>query len=411
MQLTLVLYNFSYFSKVNFPSSLGEAYPYQGKVLKEDRSLQIRNYSEGEIIDFSQKIITKGNEIKSNSVSIKLSSEDLNSIMAIKKITTGWFTGIIDGDGSFGIILQRRKRLSVSFEMKITQHWHSADLLFIIKDFIGCGSVVIDNRKEKTLKYHVTNLIDIKESLIPLLEKNPLLTSKRLDYLDFKKVVNMVDNKVHLTSEGENLLIEIKKSINKGRSYTQRVKFSKEITTKIIPSVDWIMGFIDAEGCFYFGITSQKPRGSLNTKTLLLQPSFDITQNIRDFYILQSFYNIFKVGSFKLNGKKIETDFDPISSVPGIAKYLIKKDKDLKTLLSFLAEHQDKLLTSKALDYLDWVRLINIKICKEHLTKEGLSLIRDLKKGMNSGRKNYLIIDPRSKKLIDTLFNSTKNSF
>jgi len=405
MRLTSVLQNFSDFSKVKFYSNSKETFFHQGESSKESL---IQNSSKAEIFDFPDKMIRKGDEIKLNFTSSKLSNENLNLILNKKKITTGWLTGIIDGDGSFGIILQRKKRLSISFEMKITQHWHSADLLFIIKDFIGCGSVVIDNRRDKTLKYHLTNFKDIKRSLLPLLEENPLLTSKRLDYLDFKKIIEIVENKVHLTLEGEDLLREIKKSINKGRSYAERVKFSKEITMKTIPSVDWIMGFIDAEGCFYFGITFQKSRGSSNIKTLLLQPSFEITQNIRDFYSLQLFYKILKVGSFKLNGKKIEIDFEPISSLPGIGKFLIKKEKDLKKLLSFLAEHQDKLLSSKALDYLDWVQLIKIKISKDHLKKEGLSLMRDLKKGMNSGRKDYLIKDSRSKKLIDTLFNSSK---
>lgn len=177
--------------------------------------------------DFNIKSVLNLSELK-----------NLDLLMSNKKITADWLAGIIDGDGSFGIILQRRKTLSVSFEIKITQHWHSADVLFKIKDFLGCGSVVIDNRKEESLKFHVTNFEEIKQYVIPFLDKHQLLTSKRLDYLDFKKAVEIVDNKTHLTQEGENLLISIKKLINNNRPFTQRIEFSKIIAASVVPSPD-----------------------------------------------------------------------------------------------------------------------------------------------------------------------------
>jgi len=45
------------------------------------------------------------------------------------------------------------------------------------------------------------------------------------------------------------------------------------------------------------------------------------------------------------------------------------------------------LLGVKNLDYLDWCKTANLFIEGKHLTNEGLNLIKEIKSGMNTGRK------------------------
>ena len=82
-------------------------------------------------------------------------------------------------------------------------------MLFCI--FFGCGSVVIDNHEDNTMKYHVQDIKSIVEIILPFFDKYPLITSKWLAYPDFKKVALMIYNKEHLTREGLNIIITLKK--------------------------------------------------------------------------------------------------------------------------------------------------------------------------------------------------------
>ena len=66
----------------------------------------------------------------------------------------------------------------------------------------GAGNIHIDNKKEDAYKFNVNKLDDIINIIIPHFDKYPLLTSKNLDYQDFKIVAYMMKDGLHLTEEG-----------------------------------------------------------------------------------------------------------------------------------------------------------------------------------------------------------------
>lgn len=78
----------------------------------------------------------------------------------------------------------------------------------------------------------------------------------------FKEVVELMKNKVHLSSEGLKKIINIKASMNLGVSDFLKSEFidftpveRKVINTEIIPDPNWIAGFASGEGCFDVRIT------------------------------------------------------------------------------------------------------------------------------------------------------------
>jgi hypothetical protein len=73
---------------------------------------------------------------------------------------------------------------SLKLEFKVTQKSHSEGILHEIKEYFGCGNVVIDNRKTDTKKYHINALSDILNIIIPHFENYPCLTSKFLNFKD-----------------------------------------------------------------------------------------------------------------------------------------------------------------------------------------------------------------------------------
>jgi hypothetical protein len=60
---------------------------------------------------------------------------------------------------------------------------------------------------------------DIFNIIIPHFDKYPLLTSKNLDLLDFKKAAFLLKNKSDLY---ENEILSIKNNMNNKRSYAER---------------------------------------------------------------------------------------------------------------------------------------------------------------------------------------------
>ena len=125
--------------------------------------------------------------------------------------------GFTTGDGSFYIIVRAKKlneipRIDIGFS--IAQH--SRDMLLLEKfiAYFKCGRVDSDSRGYKSFK--VSNLTDIKNIIIPHFDKYTLVTSKQLNYLDFKKAIYLLEEK-----DSMNLIINIKNSMN-----TKRTQFN-----------------------------------------------------------------------------------------------------------------------------------------------------------------------------------------
>lgn len=64
----------------------------------------------------------------------------------------------------------------------------------------------------------VTNFSDIKQKIIPFIEKYPLEGSKKLDFKDFCEIAEIVKSKDHLTASGLEKIRLIKARMNKGRN-------------------------------------------------------------------------------------------------------------------------------------------------------------------------------------------------
>jgi LAGLIDADG endonuclease len=62
----------------------------------------------------------------------------------------------------------------------------------------------------------------IRNIIIPHFDKYPLITSKNLDFKDFKVIVTMCDKDEHKKSEGMEIIKKIKSNMNKLRSFEQR---------------------------------------------------------------------------------------------------------------------------------------------------------------------------------------------
>jgi hypothetical protein len=90
-------------------------------------------------------------------------------------------------------------------------------VLELIKSYFGETGNILKQGKD-SVQYRVASLKDLTNVIIPHFNKYPLITQKKADFILFKKVVDLMNNKEHLTLEGLQKIIAFKASLNLGLS-------------------------------------------------------------------------------------------------------------------------------------------------------------------------------------------------
>jgi hypothetical protein len=91
------------------------------------------------------------------------------------------------------------------------------------------GVGYIANQGKYGILYQVTSLQDLTNVIIPHFEKYPLITQKKADFELFKRVVDIMNRKGHLTSDGLQEIVNIRASINLGLSEDLKAAFPDTI--------------------------------------------------------------------------------------------------------------------------------------------------------------------------------------
>jgi len=235
--------------------------------------------------------------------------------------------------------------------------------------------------------YSVSSVKDLINIIVPHFLNYPLLTQKGADFILFKQIVELMDNKAHLTIEGFNKIINIKAAMNLGLSDSFKSEFKKLalpvpasvaasaaiekplIQTEIIPDPNWISGFVDGEGTFDIKIYSSKTNVGF-----AVQLRFRIPQHERDFKLIELIMKYFGSGSIEKHTRH-----------PAVTLVINKFSTIIEQIIPFFESYPLKGV--KFFDYLDWCNVAKIMSNKAHLTQEGLNLIRTIKSGINKGRE------------------------
>ena len=163
-------------------------------------------------------------------------------------------------------------------------------------------------------------------------------------------------------------------------------------------SDDYIMGFVEGEGCFSIGIGKYIDRKPRKTKTkakwkkasigIRVSPSFRITAVEDENEVLYVIKEKLGVGRIYTQSRK-----NTITSRP-VSHYYVQTMTELDKIIDFF---KDKIFyTSKGNSFQFWVKCINLIKSGKHLTKEGLLEICEIRDKMNyrkvkNSRKTELI--------------------
>src|SRR5262245_12465161 len=134
-------------------------------------------------------------------------------------------------------------------------------------------------------------------------------------------------------------------------------------------SADWVVGFVDGEGCFFVGINRQ-PSMKLGWQVL---PEFRVVQHEKDIAILEQLQRFFGFGLVTTNH--------------GDRKELrIRGIEQLNKIVEFFKAHP--LRTVKRSSFDSFAEVITIMNRGEHRTEEGLHRIKILASQMSRGAQN-----------------------
>lgn len=104
-----------------------------------------------------------------------------------------------------------------SFKFSIGLHIDDLNVLNNIKDKLGFGNIYISNN---TCHFNVTRKDDILK-LINIFDIYLLNSTKRFDYLDFKKAYYLYKDRDELTQELTNQILYIKSNMNNSQRFLE----------------------------------------------------------------------------------------------------------------------------------------------------------------------------------------------
>jgi hypothetical protein len=243
------------------------------------------------------------------------------------ELTDDWIVGFVDGDGCFKIVKTSSNEKRYCFV--VSQDKRSVDVLYALKQKFGCGSV---NKAGGNMReYRVTKKEELAKVILPFFERHPLKTEKWCDFRLFF---------VEMT----------------GREPSALTCESKEITR------DWLVGFSDAESCFYVSMVKNYPR-----------PQFILGLHAKDRKILETIQKFLNCGTVYV--KK------PKNMSPTIV-YQVSSMKGFETIIQTFITGTNRVLlkTTKRISFLKFKRIICLIQDKKHLTEEGIDQILKIRK-------------------------------
>jgi LAGLIDADG endonuclease len=127
----------------------------------------------------------------------------------------------------------------------------------------------------------------------------------------------------------------------------------------------WIVGFVDGEGCFHVGIN---PHPEMTAGFQVL-PEFTVVQHERDIQVLHALKSYFGCGVVrKNNGDRMA--------------YRVRGHEHLsKNIVPFFEKHPLK--SRKRVDFIKFREIVILMNRGEHLTGEGVERIRAITEEMN----------------------------
>jgi hypothetical protein len=232
-------------------------------------------------------------------------------------LTYAYLVGLFEGDGYFSIT---KKGKYLIYELGIELSIKDVQLIYKIKNILGIGVVSFRKRNEvEMVALRIRDKTHLKNFIFPIFDKYPMFSNKQYDYLRFRNTLLLGI----IYSEDLPEYVRSNEPLNSIESIINTSYFSA-----------WLVGFIEAEGCFSVY--------KLNKEAYLVA-SFDLAQKDADILISA----IRKYLSFTTSVFLDKTN---------CSKLKVTSVRSVENIVNFLHNAPVKLLGNKKLQYLLWLK-------------------------------------------------------
>lgn len=280
---------------------------------------------------------------------IHLNNIKINNIKINNLNINEWLVGITDSNGIFNIYINNNK---IIFTYKISLIINNIQLLYKIKNYLKIGSI---NYTNNIVIYLINNNNDLLNIILPIFDKYKLLTSKRFNYLLFKKCllinnnnnfnqllkINLINNIInnnnnnnynnnYISDSWYNIYKNYKNiNINNIKIINNILENNLLIINKIITK-SWLIGYIETKSSF-----------KLIKKDNKIIHYFNINIIKLDYIVIYSIKLLLNI-NININNYKLEL-FD---------------NKSIEYIINYLKfnNHKSRLLGIKSYEYLIWKR-------------------------------------------------------
>ncbi len=136
------------------------------------------------------------------------------------KLDAQWIVGFVDGEGCFHVGINPHKEMTTGYqvlpEFTVVQHQRDVQVLHALKSHFGCGVVRVNHGDR--MAYRVRGMKDLSEHIVPFFAKHPLKTRKNVDFIKFRRIIQLMHKGVHLTAGGVEEIRGMAAQMNRGSS-------------------------------------------------------------------------------------------------------------------------------------------------------------------------------------------------
>ena len=297
-----------------------------------------------------------------------------------------WFSGLVDGEGSF-IIGLVNKGSGCVFKFEIELHIDDLSMLQFIQQRLALGKV---SSYGKVARFSIWGQSEMAK-LIAFLTEYPLKSSKHLNFLEFKKAFELYTN----NKKSPTILKEIDGIKNGMNTLITVYDIPADKKYGITPY--WLLGFVEGEGSFF----------ALKKKGVNLSLVFSLTQTTRDFGLMNAIRDFLnslgKVKGWRNQEGAVSLFIENKDNSPDIIKLCITR---IEFILNILVPFFEGLIwqSKKELDFKDWVFIIKLKQRGLHYTENGQEVIKLILSQMNRLSTNFKFL-PVDRTLLETKIN------
>ena len=162
-----------------------------------------------------------------------MSSADNQQVTEVK-LSDEYFCGFVEGEGCFYVGFSKRPDLpgkwQIITEFHLSQNPGGKIILEKFRKRLGCGYLKPNhpgNERDKTWVLIVKDRNDLKQRLIPFFLRHPLYTSKKQEFLVFRRVLELIEDREHLNRRGFKKIVDLVFGLRR----TTKKRYSKEELT------------------------------------------------------------------------------------------------------------------------------------------------------------------------------------